>query len=114
MCTCRFGKLRWFSILAATGHCDKNIVSAVNKAHLIKWQLKLDEVRTHTQDGRNLGTRHERSEAYVAREQARLASTQADDFEQEWWDYFYKVKAGEIRAAAYSSSETWVVCWWWW
>ena len=42
---------------------------------------------------RKLGTRHERSPPYVAREEARLATTQADDFEKEWWDFFRKVQS---------------------
>ena len=40
----------------------------------------------------------------MAREEARLATTQADDFEKEWWDFFRKVQSGKTTDA-YSSSE---------
>ena len=42
--------MRWFSILAAVGHCNKDVVGCVNRAHLIKWQLKMNEARKHTKD----------------------------------------------------------------
>ena len=49
-CACRFDRLRWFSILAAVGHCNKHVISAVNKAYLIKWEMKVNESRKHTKD----------------------------------------------------------------
>ena len=48
--------------------------------------------------------RHERSEAYIARDEARLATTQADELEDDWWEIFHKVKSGRTTEK-YSSSE---------
>ena len=49
------------------------------------------------EDGRKLGVRHERSQPYLAREEARLATTQADDYEQMWWDFYHKIRSGESK-----------------
>ena len=63
-------------------------------------------------DGRKLGVRHERSEPYRAREEAHLATTQAEDFEKQWWAFYHAWRAG--RTTEEYSSEVRVLWWWWW
>ena len=63
-------------------------------------------------DGRKLGVRHERSEPYLARQEAHLATTQAEDFKKQWWDFYHAWRAG--RTTEEYSSEVRVLWWWWW